>query len=303
MAYRRGFGGDIELAVSGLPKGITSARGRILAGQNSGLLLLTAAEDAAGWAGMIQVTGRAKAGETTLERAARAGSVVWHLPDWDQATVSSRPASGLPLSLLETEVAPVVLSVAGGKPLEAPAGGKLTIPLTVGRRGEYPAAFNIKPYGRPELDKAKDVSVAEKATNATVEINLAELKLPEGTHWLWVSGQCAGKYRKMPEVADAAENASKKAEKDAADAAAAAKKAADELAALKDPKPEVKSAAEKRSTETAAASKAAEERKKSAAQVAKDASERAKPRDIVVPVLSAPFAVTITPAPKAPEKK
>lgn len=303
MVFRRGYGGEIELVASGLPKGIKGATGRILAGQNSGLLFLTASEDAPNWTGMIQVTGRAKVGNTVVERPARAGSVVWHLPDWDQATVSSRPAAGLPLSVLGSEVSPVVISVAAGKALEAPVGGKLTIPLLVSRRGDYPAAFNLKPYGKPELDKAKDVSVAEKATNATVEINLAELKLPEGTHWLYVSGQCAGKYRKMPELADAAEGESKKAEKDAADAAAAAKKAADELAALKDPKPEVKSAAEKRSADAAAAAKVAEERKKTAAQVAKDASERAKPRDIVVPVVSAPFAVTITPAPKAPEKK
>lgn len=303
MAFRRGYGGEIELVASGLPKGITGGTGKILAGQNSGLMLFTAAEDAVGWAGTIHVTGRAKVGTTVMERPARAGSVVWHLPDWDQATVSSRPAAGLPLAVLDTEVSPVVISVGGGKALEAPVGGKLTIPLLVSRRGEYPAAFNLKPYGRPELDKAKDVSVAEKATNATVEINLAELKLPEGTHWLYVSGQCAGKYRKMPELAAAAESASKKAEKEASDAAAAAKKAADELAGLKDPKPEVKSAAEKRSADAAAVSKAAEETKKSAAQVAKDATERAKPRDIVVPVVSAPFAVTITPAAKAPEKK
>ena len=75
------------------------------------------------------------------------------------------------------------------------------------------------------------------------------------------------------------------------------------MAALKDPKPDVKSVAEKRSNEAAALAKSTEEKKKSTAQIAKDATERAKPRDVVIPVMSGPFLIKITPAAKPADKK
>ena len=37
-------------------------------------------------------------------------------------------------------------------------------------------------------------------TEVTVEINLAELKLPPGGHTLWFQGTVAGKYRNNPEA-------------------------------------------------------------------------------------------------------
>ncbi len=304
MAFRRdGFGGEIELSATGLPKGVRSPSSRILAGQNTGLLFLTADETAAGWSGFIEISGKSRIGNQTVERKSRAGSVVWHLPDWNQASVESRLTTGLPLSVLDTEPTPVQVLVAMEKPLEAPADGKLAIPVRVRRNSDYNAAFNLKALGRPELDKSKDAPVAEKGTNATVELNLAELKLPEGTHWIWLQGQCAGKYRKLPEAAEAATLAAKEADKVATEAAAAAKKATDELAALKNPTPEVKVAAEKRAAELDTKAKAAEDKKKSTAQIAKDSEERAKPRDVVVPVWSTPFPIKIIAAAKPPEKK
>lgn len=304
VAFRRdGFGGEIELNAIGLPKGVKSPSGRILPGQNTGWLFLTADETVAGWSGFIEISGKSHIGNQTIERKSRAGSVVWHLPDWDQASVESRLTTSLPLSILDSEPTPVQVLVAMEKPLEAPADGKLSIPVRVRRNGDYNAAFNLKALGRPELDKSKEAPVAEKGTNATVELNLAELKLPEGTHWIWLQGQCAGKYRKLPEAAEVATLAAKEADKVAAEAVAASKKATDELAALKNPTPEVKAAAEKRAAEFDAKAKAAEDKKKATAQIAKDSEERAKPRDVVVPIWSTPFPIKIVAAAKPPEKK
>lgn len=304
LAFRRdGFSGDIELAAVNLPKAIRSATGRIHAGQNTGLLLVTAADEATSWSGWLQVVGRARIGDAEVERRALGGGVVWHLPDYDQAPVVSRLTAGFGFAVAGAEAAPVVVAVDPAKPLEAVADSKLSIPVSVVRRGEFTAAFNLKPAGRPELDKAKDTSVPEKGTNATIEINLAELKLPVGTHTLWLQGQCAGKYRNQPEAADEADRGAKAAEKEAAEAAAAAKMAAEQLAALKDPKPDAKAAAEKRVAETAARAKDAEARKASSAQRAKDLTERAKPRDVLLPLWSAPFTVRVSAPAKPADKK
>jgi hypothetical protein len=156
--------------------------------------------------------------------------------------------------------------------LTAVVEGKLAVPLRITRRGDFPAAFSLKPAGHPALDKAKEVAVAEKATNATFELNLAEAKLPVGTHTLWLQGSVTSKYRNNPEALAAAE-----AELKAADTALAVAATAD--------KPK------------------AEDRKKAAEAAKKSAEERAKPKDVAVMVFSQPFSVTVNPASKPEEKK
>jgi hypothetical protein len=137
----------------------------------------------------------------------------------------------------------------------------------VTRQGDFNGAFTLKPAGQAALEKAPDIAVAEKATNANWELNLAEQKLPEGTHTLWLQGQLAGKYRNQPEALAAAE-----AELKTADA---------ELAAAK---PEGKTVAEQKR-------KVIEERRKAA-------EERAKPRDVLIGVWSRPITIRVLPAPK-----
>jgi hypothetical protein len=141
-------------------------------------------------------------------------------------------------------------------------GGKLSLPLVVDRRGEFTAAFNLKPFGRPEFDKAKDLTIPEKATNATVELNLADYALPVGTHLLWLDGRAAGKYRNQPETVDPAKANLKSVEE-----------------ALAKAKPEEKAALEVK--------------KKEAAERVKSVEERAKPKDVFVGVTTPPFTVRV----------
>ena len=51
-----------------------------------------------------------------------------------------------------------------------------------------------------------------KATNATVEIDLKENKLPPGTYTFYLQTQTAGKYRNNPEAAKTAEDELKQSE-------------------------------------------------------------------------------------------
>lgn len=272
VAFRRdGFNGAIELTATNLPAGVSAAPARLAAGQSVGHLLLTATEAATG-SGVVQFAGHARVGTNEISHPAATSGVRWLVADADQETVGARLTRGATVAASAVEFAPVTLAPADAGTLAATVDGKLMVPVKIIRRGDFNAAFNLKPAGHPALDKAKDIAIAEKATNATVEINLAEAKLPEGTHTLWLQGTVAGKYRNNPEALTAAETELKEIGK-----ALAAATAAD--------KPKL------------------EEQKKACETRRKFAEERAKPRDVTVMVYSQPFSVKISPAPKPEAKK
>ena len=267
LAYRRdGFNGEILLNATRLPAGVTALPSRIPAGQNTGVLLLLAGAGASG-TGWIGIQGTAVISGQTLARDAAAVSVVWEVPDTNNDTPVSRATHGVTVSVVADESAPVEVHLDGANPLRLTNGATVSIPLRIVRRGEFQGAFTLKAAGRPEWDKIKEVAVAEKATNATVELKLGELKAPAGTHTLWFQGLVTGKYRNQPEAVAAAE--------------ADLKKAVDALAAAK---PADKPAAEQRKKEAEAAKKSAE--------------ERAAPRDASVSVYSRPVVLHLEAAGK-----
>ena len=273
LALRRdGFNGEIEITATDLPAGVTAATGKIAEGQGTGSVLLTASETAASAVAAIQVVGRSVVGGAVREHPAVMATVVRPAADHDQEAIAARLARESVLSVNGVESAPVTVAVTSSGPLEASVGGKLSVPIGITRRGEFPAAFKLKPAGHPSLDKAAEASIAEKATNGVVEINLAEAKLPEGMHTLWLQGTVAGKYRDNPEALAAAEAVLKDADKALASASVAEKPAL-------------------------------EQRKKAAEETRKAAEERAKPRDVTIAVWSRPFVVKIVAAPKPEAKK
>ena len=260
-----GFDGEIEITATNLPPGVTLAPALLLSGQTATSLLLTTAADAPSGSAPVSIIGRARIGGADVVRRAAAGTVVWHVPDWDQERATARPSEDLWVSVCGVESAPVTVAPTSPAPLEVSAGGNLTIPLSIRRSELFPAAFNLRVQGHPEALKWKDISVAEKATNAVITIAAADNKLPPGTHTLWLQALVPGRYRNNPEALAAAEEELKVA---TAKAAAAP--------------PEGKAPAEE-------ARKSAEARKKSA-------EERAKPRDLTTAAYSRPLIVKILPA-------
>src|SRR5207237_4072454 len=123
--------------------------------------------------------------------------------------------------------------------------GKLKLPLSVTRRTDFNANLKLKAVGISALDKLKEIEVDGKATNATVEIDLKEHKIPPGIHSFYLQTQTPGKYRNNPEAAKAAEEALKQAEKLVVDLTAALKKTS-----------EIKQAAIKTAADSAAKAKA-----------------------------------------------
>lgn len=214
LALRRdNFTGEIRLNAEDLPPGVSCSEARIESGKNSALLLLTAAEDAAGWVGPLKIVGRGKAGETELAREARGGVVTWNVNDPANEAVQSRLTRNCLLAVADRETAPITLEVAERKVWEAPAGGKFKIPFTVVRRGEFTESLKLKATGIPALDSLKELDVDGKATNVTLEINLAQQKIPAGTHTFYLQTQTKGKYVKTTETLKSGSAASKQDDK------------------------------------------------------------------------------------------
>ena len=120
----------------------------------------------------------------------------------------------------DKESAPISIAAAEKKTWEAPANGKLEIPLRITRRGEFNANLKLKPLGPGAAEALKEFDVDGKATNATLKLDFAALKLAPGDYVFAVQTQTTGKYRNNPEAAALAEAAAKEADKLAGELAA-----------------------------------------------------------------------------------
>ena len=184
------FKEEISIQAADLPPGVISADLITAGDKNSGTLLLSASESATNWVGPISIVG--KAGVSTHK--AKAATLIWNVPDYNNEPVRSRLADEFVLGVCD-EVAPITIAAADSKAYEVPAAGKLAIPLTVTRRGEFNEAFKLKAYGIGALDSLKEIEVAEKGTNATVQLDLSQQKLSPGSYTFHLQGQTKGKYR------------------------------------------------------------------------------------------------------------
>ena len=195
VAFRRdNFAGDIELTAEDLPPGITAGAAKIPAGKNDGILLLTAAEGATAVITPIRVIGKAKLGEVETKRVARPGAVTWPIKDYNAEPVPARLGRDFLVAVTAGPPAPLSVEPAEQKTWEIAAGGKVEIPLKISRRGAFEAALKLKPFGAPEIEKAKEADAAEKATTATATIDLTAAKIPAGAHIIHFRADTKGKF-------------------------------------------------------------------------------------------------------------
>ncbi len=266
MAFRRdSFNGEIGLNVENLPAGVTFNEAKIEKDRASTVLMLTAAENAAAWVGSLKIVGKARIGETDVARDARGANIEWAVNDYTTEALHSRLTRDLVLAVSGLESSPISIESSENKLWETSETGKLHIPLKLTRRADFNATLKLKAVGMNALDKLNEIEIDGKATNAAVDLNLAEHKIPPGTHSFYFQTHTQGKYRNNPEAAKAAEEALKQAEKLVADLGAALKKA-----------PEVKQAAIKAAADSAANAKAASEAVAADSKVATEAEKLAR---------------------------
>ena len=297
VVRRDGFDGEIELAMEGLPAGVTAGGLKIPAGKSVGHLVISADGKAKRGASLAKVVGRATINGAVVTRPCRLASMEWPVKDAKGEIPSPRLFADIPVSVSDAEASPLSITAAENKIWEAKAGETLKIPLKVEWRGEFSGtSIKLKAYGTG-FDGLKEFDLPVKATTSEAVIDLAALKTPPGEYTIAFYGSAVAKYSYNPEAVKAAEELRKKAEAEAAVVAAAAKKLAGDAA----------NAPAEKKTEMANAAKAAAEKQKQAEAMMSKAVEKVKvvtdaaaPKDIVDIYVSAPIRVSVKAPAAAP---
>lgn len=279
---RDGFDGEIEIAMEGLPPGVSAAGLKIAKGKTYGHLILTADEKAPRGFSLAKITGKAVIGGKEVVRPVRLASMEWPVKDAKGEIPAPRLMADIPVSVTDSEQAPLSITLAENKVFEAKAGETLKIPLKLAWRNEFNGtSIKVKAYGEG-FSAIKEFDIPLKAATHELALNLAELKIAPGDYTFALQSLGICKYRYNPAAVPLAEAEQKKAEAALAAAAAEAKKIA--------------------ATDAEAAKKAAEKQKAAEAAMTaastrmKSVTAAADPKDTVEILISQPIRVSVKPA-------
>lgn len=295
VAFRRdGFDGEIELAMEGLPKGVTAHGLKIPAGQSRGMMLITAQADAPRGYANATFVGRSTVAGQAVTRPCRLASVAWPIPDSWGEIPSPRLLADVPVSVSGLEMAPLTIT-AKAPVLEAKAGEKLTVPLVHKRTSDFSGdKIHLKAIGAG-FERAPGFDLPVKADNSQVVLDLKALNVPPGEYRVSFLGGGVVKYRHQPELVASAEVTSKKMLAEVKTLEAEVKKVAADAQ-------NAPAAKKEQMTRTLAAAnarmKAATDALNAAQQQLKKAKEAAQPRDIADIVVCEPFTIRVKPVEK-----
>jgi len=296
VAIRRdGFDGDIELAMEGLPEGVTAKGLRIPAGQSRGLMLVTAHQNAPRAIANATFTGRAVISGAEVTRPCRLASMSFPIPDAWNEVPSPRLMADVPVSVSGMDLAPITVTPTTKEILTVTAGEKLTIPLMHVRRSEFSGAtMQMRTMGAV-FERAPQFDLPLNADGSQAVLDTAALKAPPGDYLIAFYGGAVAKYRHHPEAVPAAEEQRKKAEQELATAEAELKNL---MESAKGATAENKSDAEKQVEAATARQKSAVANLAAATETLKKATQTANPTDIADIVVSEPIAIRVLPAEK-----
>lgn len=218
VVRRDGFDGEIDIAMESLPSGVSAAGLRIGKGKSVGHLVITAASDAKPGFSAAKITGRATINGATVARDCRVASTEWPVKDAKGEIPAPRLMADVPVSVTDSEPAPLTIAVAENKVFEAKAGETVKVPLKLTWRNEFTgASIKLKAYG-DGFSAVKELDIPNKAETAELTFDFATLKTPPGEYTLALYGSAVSKYRYNPSAVPAAEAALKKAEQELAEA-------------------------------------------------------------------------------------
>ena len=148
--------------------------------------------------GEIRFVGQAEIGGEPVEVPASTTVTRHRVGDYNNEPVLARLAKGSVLSVNGSDPEPVRVAPIGKALFKAPANSKLKIPLGIKRHGEFTANFKLKAFGVSQLDKLGELEVKKDQKEATLEVDLAKLKVPPGRHEFHLESTVKGKYHYPP---------------------------------------------------------------------------------------------------------
>ena len=294
VAVRRdGFDGPIQLQMNGLPEGVSATGLVIPPGQNRGIVLLTADQNAPRGLSWASFTGKAQIGGTDIIHPCRMAAMAWPIVDSWSDIPSPRLIDGLPVSVSGSEFAPISIAARDKTTYEVIAGQKLTIPLLHTRRSEFSGGIlQLRTYGHGFQQHPQfDVSLTTDTSEAILDT--AALKTPPGDYLIAFYGSAVAKYRYNPDAVTAAEQALQQAQQ----ALQQADQQLQELtAAAAAASEDAKAQASQQLEEAKARQATAAAALKTTEAAHKAAIDRATPRDTVDIVITEPISIRVKPA-------
>lgn len=295
VAFRRdGFDGEIELAMEGLPQGVTAQGLKIPAGQSRGMMLITAQADAPRGYSNAAFVGRSTIDGKPVIRPCRLASVAWPIPDSWGEIPSPRLLADVPVSVSGLDRAP--LTIAPKTPiLEARVGEKLTIPLVHKRTSDFSGdTIQMKAIG-PRFENAPGFDLPVKADHSQVVLDLKALNVPPGEYHVSFLGGGVAKYRHRPELVASVEAASQKKLQEVKALETELQKVSTEAQNAPPPKKEQMT---KTLAAVSARMKAATDALNATKQQLTQVKAAAEPRDIVDIVVCEPVTIRVKPVEK-----
>jgi hypothetical protein len=199
VALRRdGFDGEINLAMSNLPEGVTAHGLKIPAGQSRGLMLVTANQNAPRAMDHATFFGRATIDGKEVTHPCRLASMAWPILDSWSEIPFPRLLADVPVSVSGFEFAPLTIAPPVDAIQTVAAGGKLTIPLFHTRRSEFSGAtMQLKTMGAG-FERIPAFNVSLTADQSQAVIDTAALKTPPGDYQIAFYGAAVAKHKPQP---------------------------------------------------------------------------------------------------------
>lgn len=272
LPNRTGMSAATEVQLGSLPAGVTSLGGFVAKGQSLGYITLRATTDA-------------PAGAAVLSGISSTASLVWPVKDTGRETMHVRMA-GAPVIGVVPDLAPAVVEAAMPNPVEVVVDGKVDVPLKVTRQSNCTDAIKMKVLGLTDPAKAPEVTIAAKANDGKLSLDMKALKLGVGEYGVILQGPVKVALQRKAEDITAAQTAAKKA----GEVQAAAKKALEEAKGLK---PENEAAQAAKIKELTASLAKADKGKSDADKAAKDLATKNPAKDATFVVYSTPIRLKV----------
>lgn len=289
---RDGFEGEIELTLTGLPPGVTATGLKIPAGKMRSVVLLTAAENApTGW-GQVEFLAKSRVGESDVVRPVHIGQMTWPIVDSWSEIPNPRLVRGFPVSVTNSETAPLTLAPREVRVWEVKQGEKLQLPLQLKTRAEFSGAVvSLKTWGIGfESHPAFNINLTEPFPETVLDTKA--LNVPAGDYTIAFYGVAVPKYRYHPESVTQAEVEVKQSEAAVNMLAEELKKQQDALASAA---AENKATLEQQIAELNGKKQMADAALQAANNKLKAATDRAAPRDTAEIVISEPISIRVLP--------
>jgi hypothetical protein len=196
VAIRRdGFDGEINLAMTDLPEGVTAHGLRIPSGQSRGVMLVSADQNAPRAVGNATFLGRATIDGKEVTHLCRLASMAWPILDSWSEIPFPRLLADVPVSVSGSEFAPLTIAPPADVIQTVAAGGKLTIPLFHTRRSEFSGAtMQLRTMGAG-FERVPAFNVSLTADQSQAVIDTAALTTPPGDYRIAFYGAAVAKHK------------------------------------------------------------------------------------------------------------